>query len=553
MFRTDECVTLVNDKTMGKVAFGQETLKTLLEAATLSYDMPRERVLNAVKDEVDFLLKSAQCAVARLFNDDKSSVILAQAKELLHTNTCYFPRAEIVEFLAQNEQALLSHESGVKLKDALTQAVNKHKAFEKRLSWLLKPNTAADVDGLDPVADCEQIFHFVTYDFRAEMKIFAVLYELRAIISANSALFFRSTDEFDQRSVRRIIDTVYLFANVLEWGIESRRGQFCMNRINEIHGRYYIPNEGMKYVLAGIMFIPHEWNARFGWRKFTEVEKLGWFHAFRGMGIRMNIQGLSDNFDEMYQWYLDYSAKNAFFTPVKRDLFDAIIKQVLAEYPAKVRPALLTTILAGMDDVYRIASGYPEPPKDVFDAVRAVFFTIGHAGNALPRAPWIRSLQSNPIYPYGYRIEELGVPKRNDVYPTLCPFSAGMTITPKEPGLAVDGNRGYPEGMRPILSEESAPKAALPFYTWEEIKKHNIEGDLWIAIDGYVYDVSLFAKDHPGGVRVMLSQAGKDASKAFAKVGHSPEANIFKLNFRIGQVAEELPAHEADIPLELGA
>ena len=49
-------------------------------------------------------------------------------------------------------------------------------------------------------------------------------------------------------------------------------------------------------------------------------------------------------------------------------------------------------------------------------------------------------------------------------------------------------------------------------YTREEVKKHCVKGDRWIIIDGIVYDVSRWAKRHPGGERIMSNHAGEDAT-----------------------------------------
>lgn len=45
-------------------------------------------------------------------------------------------------------------------------------------------------------------------------------------------------------------------------------------------------------------------------------------------------------------------------------------------------------------------------------------------------------------------------------------------------------------------------------YTREEVGKHNAPEDAWIIIDNYVYDISKFAKIHPGGAQILLDYAG---------------------------------------------
>ncbi|KAG6917018.1 hypothetical protein DXG01_004283 [Tephrocybe rancida] len=54
-------------------------------------------------------------------------------------------------------------------------------------------------------------------------------------------------------------------------------------------------------------------------------------------------------------------------------------------------------------------------------------------------------------------------------------------------------------------------------YSCDEIAKHNKEGDLWIIIDGKVYDVSRFKDLHPGGSSVFLNEdiPGQDATETF--------------------------------------
>ncbi|CAO2835549.1 unnamed protein product [Amaranthus hypochondriacus] len=53
------------------------------------------------------------------------------------------------------------------------------------------------------------------------------------------------------------------------------------------------------------------------------------------------------------------------------------------------------------------------------------------------------------------------------------------------------------------------------YITSEELKKHNKAGDLWISIQGKVYDVTNWAKEHPGGDIPLLALGGKDVTDAF--------------------------------------
>ena len=52
----------------------------------------------------------------------------------------------------------------------------------------------------------------------------------------------------------------------------------------------------------------------------------------------------------------------------------------------------------------------------------------------------------------------------------------------------------------------------LPEHSWEEIARHKNRGDQWIVVDGCIYDVSRWAKKHPGGEKILAGWAGQDAS-----------------------------------------
>lgn len=73
--------------------------------------------------------------------------------------------------------------------------------------------------------------------------------------------------------------------------------------------------------------------------------------------------------------------------------------------------------------------------------------------------------------------------------------------------------------------------------TLAEIEQHSSHGDLWLAIDGKVYDVSHYMDDHPGGGEIMLNAAGKDGTDDFDDVGHSANARQTLKQYYIGEYA----------------
>ncbi|MBA0656070.1 hypothetical protein Goklo_008467 [Gossypium klotzschianum] len=53
------------------------------------------------------------------------------------------------------------------------------------------------------------------------------------------------------------------------------------------------------------------------------------------------------------------------------------------------------------------------------------------------------------------------------------------------------------------------------YITIQQLEQHNKPGDLWVSINGKVYNVSDWSKYHPGGETPLLNLAGKDVTDAF--------------------------------------
>ncbi|KAJ5673362.1 hypothetical protein N7507_002489 [Penicillium longicatenatum] len=59
-------------------------------------------------------------------------------------------------------------------------------------------------------------------------------------------------------------------------------------------------------------------------------------------------------------------------------------------------------------------------------------------------------------------------------------------------------------------------------YTLEDVAKHNKDGDLWVIIDGKVFDLTTYMNTHPGGKQVLLKHGGLDATRKYQKY-HKPQ------------------------------
>ena len=52
----------------------------------------------------------------------------------------------------------------------------------------------------------------------------------------------------------------------------------------------------------------------------------------------------------------------------------------------------------------------------------------------------------------------------------------------------------------------------------EELAKHSKAGDYFIALYGQVIDISNFISKHPGGEKILVANAGKDATQKFESI-----------------------------------
>lgn len=88
-----------------------------------------------------------------------------------------------------------------------------------------------------------------------------------------------------------------------------------------------------------------------------------------------------------------------------------------------------------------------------------------------------------------------------------------------------------------IRSEPESDNKKRIYITASELSQHKTPGDLWISIQGKVYDVTRWVVSHPGGEIPLLNLAGQDATDAF--VAYHPATAWARLDpFYIGHLAD---------------
>eukprot|EP00457_Paulinella_chromatophora_P023679 gb/GEZN01027214.1/.p2 GENE.gb/GEZN01027214.1/~~gb/GEZN01027214.1/.p2 ORF type:complete len:138 (+),score=26.37 gb/GEZN01027214.1/:78-491(+) len=89
-----------------------------------------------------------------------------------------------------------------------------------------------------------------------------------------------------------------------------------------------------------------------------------------------------------------------------------------------------------------------------------------------------------------------------------------------------------------LLKKHGLAAGEIRTWTRKEVAQHNTPEDLWIIVDGKVFDVSGFVEDHPGG-QAIANYAGKDNTKAFHGPQHPERAYSVLEDYFLGDFEEE--------------
>ena len=272
--------------------------------------------------------------------------------------------------------------------------------------------TLDEIRRLDPVTDDHRIVLLSArqeFPFDTTRALEFALFRTFAVPSI-AALLDR-TGEFRRRPQKRYDDTDLIVSEIMEHGYDSDRGGRALDRMNELHGRFKIPNDDFLYVLSTFAFEPIRWNARFGWRPLCEQERLGYFHFWRQVGLRMRIANIPADYDAFERFNRDYERRHFRFTEANRRVGTATRELFVGWCPRPLAPVARSAIHALLDDPLLDAFGFPRASPFMRWLVPAVLRARARVVRLLPprRQPLLRTAMRHRTYPAtAYTIEHLG-------------------------------------------------------------------------------------------------------------------------------------------------
>ena len=204
-----------------------------------------------------------------------------------------------------------------------------------------------------------------------------------------------------------------MVAEILKWGYDSQRGTESIRRMNVIHGHYNISNQDFLYVLSTFIYEPIRWNKHFGWRLFTDTEKLAMFYFWQAIGQRMSIQDIPSTYAEFEQFNRDYEQKYFVYSDSNRRVGESTINLFLSWFPAFCRPGLKPLVYGMFDNRTIDAFGFSNPSALVRNLVtNSLKLRSYFAKLLLPRSqPDFYTDSKLRSYPNGYELSDLG-PKK---------------------------------------------------------------------------------------------------------------------------------------------
>jgi hypothetical protein len=273
---------------------------------------------------------------------------------------------------------------------------------------------ARRIGSLSAEDDFHEIYRIlVAHEFPWDMtqSLSFALFRTYAVPSIGGLL--ARTREFERRPQKRYDDTVLILDAILEHGLDAGDGRAALRRMNQMHGRYDIGNDDLRYVLSTFVVVPTRWLDDFGWRRLSTHERVATANYYRRLGERMGIKEIPQNYEGFARFMDAYEEAHFGPEPGGRAVADATLELMTTFPPTHRLPraAQLRFARALMDDGLLDALGYSRPTRLERALARGGLRTRGRIVRHLrPRSVprFARQLPNLRSYPDGYDVAALG-------------------------------------------------------------------------------------------------------------------------------------------------
>ncbi|MEU4658987.1 oxygenase MpaB family protein [Streptomyces sp. NPDC023723] len=266
------------------------------------------------------------------------------------------------------------------------------------------------IERLDPRTDHERIFWLLTqYEFPWDYTQGVSVAFLRDYGVPRISRLLDRTQEFERAGQKRYDDTVLIAYEMVREGLDSAHGKATARHLNRIHGRYRIPNEDYRYVLATTVVGPKRWIDRYGWRPLSWQETESLALVGRRMGELMGITGLPADYAGFERLLDAYEREMFAYDPANRRVAAATLRVLTGWYPRPLRPLVARLSLALLDEPLLTALGFAPEPRWLRAAAHRALRTRAALVRRMPARPgWWRYRQKPRSYPFGWTLDDLG-------------------------------------------------------------------------------------------------------------------------------------------------
>ncbi|MCG7529250.1 DUF2236 domain-containing protein, partial [Streptomyces sp. OfavH-34-F] len=245
-----------------------------------------------------------------------------------------------------------------------------------------------EIRRMDPSRDYAEILRLITqYEFPWDYRQGVSVAFLRDYGVPRISVLLDRTQEFERNGQKRYDDTVLIGYEMAIDGFDSERGRAAARHLNRIHGRYRIPNDDFRYVLATTVVGPKRWIDRYGWRPLCAQEVRALAEAARRTGALMGIEDVPDTYEGFERLMDAYEERMFAYDPANRRVAGATFRVMASWYPRPLRPLVARFSLALLDEPLLRALGFRPQPRWVRESASAALRLRARCVRRMPARP----------------------------------------------------------------------------------------------------------------------------------------------------------------------